>query len=216
MLVIECRVLPLSRPQTQFDLLLHVLGQELDIIAESNLDGFPEGKFNLLNSLVEFPQVGRQGKSFLNRYILNRAFDGFLPLNDKRLEVSRSERIAQEDVERSWRDEVGLQRGTHGRFAISLDHLGKVRIRELIPDCCPVRSPGKGRAVEDGMDPVASELLCAPGGRHDMVIVEVVVLRDRSGNPVAGAGQNQQIEDTVVNRRTAISLSRDRVDGMPT
>ena len=56
------------------------------------------------------------------------------------------------------------------------------------------------------MDEAALDVLGAPGRRHDVMVVKLIVLGDIPAHPVTGALEDKQVEDAVIDRRASLGL----------
>ena len=68
-----------------------------------------DAELYLIDLDVELTKLGREVETLLDEQILDRGLDGSLAFREKRLKVVPRERIAEQDVERGGRDEVGLK-----------------------------------------------------------------------------------------------------------
>src|SRR5262245_1986892 len=159
---------------------------------------FSQLQFHVLRSDIQITQLWRQVETFLDEQVLNRILQCALPFDDESFKVVLAKRTAQQNVESRRRDKMRLKHTTNGRLSALLDELRQIGVRKPVPDNVAIRFRRKGRAVEDGIDETARDMLLAPRIGDDVVIVEVPVLRNIARHPVSRSLEDKQVEDAVI------------------
>ena len=103
-------ILPGCGLEPVFYPLLDVVRQAGRVAVKTVGDDAADAELYLLDLGVELTKLGREVETLLDEQILDRGLEGSLAFREKRLKVVPRERIAEQDVERGGRDEVGEMR----------------------------------------------------------------------------------------------------------
>ena len=175
-------------------------GQEIHIAIQRGSDASSKSQFDRFHLRIKLAEMGRESEPFLNEQTLDRLLNRALSLRDKRIEVSRSERVPEKNLEGRARNEVRFKCGTDFRLTICVDHSLQVDIREIFANHLSVRLGGERCAIKDQMDDIPVEIGRTPGDGNDVMIIEIGVRGDRPRDPVPCSFNHEQIEDAVVDR----------------